>query len=68
MVQKSVYSKICLNGTQVESHKRRLRKNKPTDGIVQILVVTEKQYSRIEYLVGTHVSDSLANDERLVIL
>jgi len=68
MMQESVYSKICLNGSQVNNCKNRLKNNKPPKGLVQILVVTEKQYASMDYLVGTKTHDSLDTDERIVIL
>lgn len=42
--------------------------NKPEEGLVQVLRVTEKQYSKMEYIVGENHSQVLNNDERLVIL
>jgi CRISPR-associated protein Cas2 len=35
---------------------------------VQVLKVTEKQYSKMEYIVGNCKTDVLNSDERLVIL
>ncbi len=68
MMQESVYSKICLNGSQVDSCKRRLQLNKPPQGLVQVLVVTEKQYANMIYLVGASTHDTLDTDERVVML
>lgn len=45
-----------------------IRNNKPEEGLVQVLRVTEKQYSKMEYIVGENHSQVLNNDERLVIL
>ena len=45
-----------------------MRKNRPDDGLVQVLKITEKQYSRMEYIVGESKSDVLDSDERLVVL
>lgn len=46
----------------------KIRNNKPEEGLVQVLRVTEKQYSKMEYIVGENHSQVLDNDERLVIL
>jgi CRISPR/Cas system-associated protein endoribonuclease Cas2 len=35
---------------------------------VQILVVTEKQYANMVYLVGSASHDTLDTDERVVVL
>ena len=32
------------------------------------MTVTEKQFSKMEYIVGEHRSETLDSDERLVIL
>jgi len=68
MMQESVYSKIALNNSIANSIKDKLYKNKPPKGIVQLLVITEKQYSGIEYIVGNKTSDVIDNTERLIIL
>lgn len=68
MIQKSVYSKLALNNSIVNSVKDKLYKNKPPKGIVQILTITEKQYSSIEYIVGEKNEGIIDNTERLIIL
>ena len=68
MMQKSVYCKLALNQTAVNSLLETVRKNKPKGGLVQALVITEKQYSRIEYIVGMNQGDIINSDERFVEL
>lgn len=68
MMQESVYSKIALNTTAVDAIVRNVRKNKPPDGLVQMLTITEKQFSRMEFVVGNSKTDVLDTDDRLVIL
>lgn len=68
MVQESIYSKLALNSTAVKMLAESIRKHRPPDGLVQLLVVTEKQYNGIEYIVGEGKSEILESDERLVIL
>lgn len=68
MMQQSVYSKICLNGTGVQTVKDNLRKNKPKSGFVQYLCITEQQYSKIENLTGEYHTEYIVSDERTVIL
>lgn len=68
MMQESVYSKLALNTSIANSIKEKIYKNKPPKGIVQLLVITEKQYSEIEYVVGEKSMDILDNTERLIIL
>ncbi len=68
MLQESVYCKLALNGTTVKSIVDQIHKNKPGEGLVQLLTVTEKQYSKMDLIVGEVKSDVLDSDERLVIL
>ncbi len=68
MLQESVYCKIALNQTVANAIVGAVKSNKPDDGLVQMLVITEKQYSRMEYVVGEKQSSIIDSDERLVIL
>ncbi|MFY9199185.1 MAG: CRISPR-associated endonuclease Cas2 [Acutalibacteraceae bacterium] len=52
MVQYSIYSRVCNGYDAVSKHKERIYKNLPDNGSVRLLVLTEKQYSSIEILVG----------------
>lgn len=68
MMQESVYSKLTLNATSSESIKNKIEKNKPPKGIVQILTVTEKQFSGIDTIVGKIQNNEIDTTERLLIL
>lgn len=68
MLQKSVYCKLALNGTAVNAIVDNVHKNKPEEGLIQLLTVTEKQYSKMDIIVGQVKSEVLDTDERLVIL
>ena len=69
MMQKSVYSKIVLDGQSAESAISRLKKKKPNQGLVQVLRVTEKQYASIVDIVGGKLKhEALDDEERLIIL
>lgn len=68
MLQESVYCKLTLNTTVADAVVNNVRNNKPADGLVQMLTVTEKQFSKMEIVVGTVRSTVLDTDERLVIL
>lgn len=52
MMQFSVYCKIFPNREATINHISILRKQVPKNGQIRIMVVTEKQYSRIEIIVG----------------
>ena len=68
MVQESVYSKLAQNGTVADTILENIRKNKPSSGLVQVLRVTEKQYSKMEFITGARKDNVLDTDERLVII
>lgn len=68
MMQQSVYSKIALNTTVADSIVQAVKSNKPKDGLVQLLVITEKQFGRMEFIVGQSQNTVLDTDERIVIL
>ncbi len=68
MLQESVYAKLALNSTQVSQIITEVKREKPDKGIVQILSVTEKQFSKMEHLTGAIKTDVVNSDERLLIL
>ena len=68
MMQESVYCKIALNNSILNSVMGRINKNKPPNGIVQILTITEKQFSSIEYIVGKKDCIVEDSESRLIIL
>ncbi|MBS5890685.1 MAG: CRISPR-associated endonuclease Cas2 [Negativicoccus succinicivorans] len=68
MLQESVYTKIALTTTISEQITNRLRHEKPANGLVQILRVTEKQFENMETLVGEYNSNVIDTDEKVVIL
>lgn len=68
MLQESVYAKLALNKTVVNSSIMGLKQNKPESGDIQALIVTENQFSRMEYIAGEKNTDIIDTDERFVEL
>lgn len=68
MLQESVYCKLALNSTAVRTIVDNVHKNKPEEGLVQLLTVTEKQYAKMDIIIGDIKNEVLDSDERLVIL
>lgn len=68
MLQESVYCKLMTSPSVENSVKNMIQKNKPPKGIVQTLLVTEKQFSKMDYIVGEYESDIIDSEERLIIL
>lgn len=68
MLQESVYCKLVLNAIAAETVKLNVRDNAPAEGLVQMINITEKQYAKMEFVVGESHSEVLNNDKRIVIL
>jgi len=68
MLQESVYCRLMTTPSVEKSMRNLIVTNKPEKGIVQILTVTEKQFSKMEYVVGEYVNEVIDSNERLVIL
>ena len=66
MMQESVYSKIALNQNVATGICDSVKKQKPPSGLVQML--TEKQFAKMEMIVGKSHSSVVDSDERLLIL
>ena len=59
MMQESIYTKLLL---------KQVRKAVPKDGLVQMLVVTEKQFAGMELLTGELNSTYENSDKRYIEL
>lgn len=66
MMQKSVYSKLVLNNNSSNLLKKQVYKNIPKDGLVQLLQITEKQYSSIEYIIGSSQNKIIDSNKRIL--
>ncbi len=69
MLQYSVYSKIFPNREAVVCHVNSLRKNVPKNGNIRIMMITEKQFTRMELIVGGKSNqEQIINEEPFIIL
>lgn len=68
MMQESVYSKIVLNPTAAAAVQENVRKHKTSGGLIEMMLVTERQFERIEIVVGEPQSEFVDSDDKLVIL
>ena len=69
MLQYSVYSKIFNNRDSAKKHIAKLKKNAPSKGAVRIMLVTEKQYAKMEIIVGgKSLQESEVSVDPLIIL
>lgn len=68
MLQESVYCKMFTSPSVENSCRRLIYANKPPQGLVQLLCVTEKQFIKMDYVVGEAKSDIIDSEDRLIIL
>ena len=68
MMQESVYCKLALNMSAANAVMAAVRQHKPPAGLVQMLVITEKQFARMEFVVGESHSEIVDTDERTIFL
>lgn len=66
MMQKSVYTKLVINNVTSAAVKERVSSNLPKSGVVELLEITENQFSKIEYLVGEEQQLTIDTTDRLV--
>jgi CRISPR-associated protein Cas2 len=68
MHSESVYTRLAINKTVSKSIKILVRKNKPPNGIVSMLEITERQFVEMEYLVGSPQEEKVDTLERYLEL
>ena len=68
MLQESVYCKMMTSPSMEKSMKNMVHNNKPPKGLIQTITITEKQFVKMDYIVGEYTSDIIDSEERLIIL
>jgi CRISPR-associated protein Cas2 len=68
MIQYSVYVRVCVTRQTAQFLEKRVKKFLPKGGVVQSLMVTEKQYNDMHFLVGKPIEDVRNMSDRTVIL
>ena len=68
MMQESIYTKLALNRSIANSAVTKIKNNRPKKGLIEILTITEKQFSSIEYIVGEKETNVEDTETRLLIL
>lgn len=69
MLQESVYAKLAVNEGAAGASVMRLRKNRPAEGLVQVLRVTERQFAMMDYIVGNREAyDEVDTMEEFLVL
>ena len=68
MLQESVYCKLALNVTAMDSVKAKVAKILPTKGSVMMLTVTEKQFENMDIYCENFKLEVAATDSRLLVI
>lgn len=68
MLQESVYCKMITSPSVEKSINNMLVNNKPPEGLVQSLTVTEKQFVKMKYITGEFSSDVIDSEDRVIVL
>ena len=57
-----------LNNAVLDAVCRNIRRNKAKKGLIQVLTVTERQFEKMEFIVGATQSSVIDSDEKLVVI
>ena len=68
MLQLSVYARVCRGQDAVDKHVRRVRSSLPKEGSVRTLQVTDKQYGRMELMLGNAPKTESIGTSQMVLL
>ena len=69
MLQYSIYCKVFNNQDAVDNHLKILKRNIPKDGSIRAMCVTEKQYSKMLFLLGgKSLNEELENTDTIINL
>lgn len=68
MLQFSVYARVCRGQDAVEKHVRRVRGSLPKEGSVRALQVTDRQYGRMELMLGMAAKTERIGSKQMVLL
>ena len=68
MLQLSAYARVCRGQDAVDKHVRRVRSSLPKEGSVRTLQVTDKQYGRMELMLGNAPKTESLGTSQMVLL
>lgn len=68
MLQESVYVRVATTRQSAQFIEDRVADLCPQEGIVQSLIITEKQYAGIRFLIGEKPHDDRDSDSGTVII
>lgn len=67
-MQESVYCKLAINKAAAEATVDKVKTFKPNKGLIQVLTITERQFTHIENILGEFVSTTINSTDRVVFV
>lgn len=68
MIQYSVYVRVCVNKKSARFIEKRISTLLPETGVIQSMILTEKQYNDMHFLLGEEKKDVRNLSGRTVVL
>ena len=69
MIQYSVYVRTCPNREFAKKFLPKLKQKVPQKGNIRLLMVTEKQYNDMEFIVGeSNHLEKVLQEERIIVI
>lgn len=68
MLQYSVYARICRGQDGADKYMRRIKGQLPEKGSIRSLQITDKQFARMELLVGSAGKNEKIGPSQMVLL
>jgi len=68
LMTESVYSRLAINKSTSSAIRKLIDENLPPKGDIQLLEITERQFSNIQYLLGERASKVLNDPSRFTEL
>lgn len=67
MIQFSIYCRLCRGQDNTEKYKKKIKSNLPFNGNIRMLQITEKQFERMEILLGEIRNSEKFKDKQLLL-
>ena len=67
-IQESVFVKMSITPQSAASCVQYIDKNKPKEGSIMMLTVTEKQFANMDILLGDVSTDVEVSDKRIIVI
>ena len=68
LLQYSIYSRLCPDRDNANTHLERVKKHAPHEGSIRMLMLTENQFTNMEVICGkkTEQEEYISNEQMLL--